>query len=83
MILLNILALTELTRLFLPDFVSRNSGRILNTSSTASLLAGPNQAVYFASKAFVTSFSNAINEELYDKNVTVTALLPGPTDSGF
>jgi len=83
MILLNILALTELTRLFLPDFVAKNSGRIMNTSSTASLLAGPNQAVYFASKAFVTSFSNAINEELYDKNVTVTALLPWATDTGF
>ncbi|PKP00754.1 MAG: short-chain dehydrogenase, partial [Bacteroidetes bacterium HGW-Bacteroidetes-9] len=59
MINLNIVALTALTRLFLPDFVKRNSGRILNVSSTASLMPGPLQAVYFASKAYVTSFSNA------------------------
>ena len=83
MINLNVMALTALTRLFLPDFVKRNSGRILNTSSTASLLPGPLQAVYYATKAYVTSFSNAIAEELYDTNITVTALLPGATETEF
>lgn len=83
MINLNITALTALTRFFLPDFVKRNSGKVLNVSSTASLLPGPLQAVYFATKAYVTSFSNAIAEELYDTNVTVTALLPGATETEF
>ncbi|WP_241494318.1 SDR family NAD(P)-dependent oxidoreductase [Bacillus coahuilensis] len=83
MIQLNILVLTELTRYFLPDFVKRNSGKILNVSSTASLMPGPLQAVYYATKAYVTSFSNAIAEELHDTNVTVTALLPGATESEF
>lgn len=83
MIQLNIIALTELTRFFLPDFVQRNSGRILNVSSTASLMPGPLQAVYFATKAYVTSFSNAIATELQDTNVTVTALLPGATETEF
>ena len=83
MINLNIVALTALTRYFLPEFVQRNEGKILNVSSTASLMPGPLQAVYYATKAFVTSFSNAIAEELYDKNVTVTALLPGATESEF
>lgn len=83
MINLNMVALTALTRLFLPDFVARNEGRILNVSSTASLTAGPLQAVYYATKAYVTSFSNAIAEELHDTNVTVTALLPGATETEF
>ena len=83
MINLNVTALTALTRLFLPDFVARNSGRILNVSSTASLLPGPLQAVYYATKAYVTSFSNAVAEELHDTNITVTALLPGATESEF
>lgn len=84
MINLNIVALTALTRLFLPDFVARNEGRILNVSSTAALVpAGPLQAVYFGTKAFVTSFSNAIAEELNDTNVTVTALMPGATETEF
>ena len=83
MINLNVVALTELTRLFLPDFVKRNEGRILNVSSTASLMAGPLQAVYYATKAYVTSFSNAIAEELHDTNITVTALLPGATETEF
>jgi short-subunit dehydrogenase len=83
MINLNITALTTLTRLFLPDFVKRNEGRILNVSSTASLMPGPLQAVYFATKAYVTSFSNAIAEELHDTNITVTALLPGATETEF
>jgi short-subunit dehydrogenase len=83
MIQLNIIALTDLTRKFLPDFVEKNSGKILNVSSTASLMAGPMQAVYFATKAYVTSFSNAIAEELHDTNVTVTALMPGATETDF
>ena len=83
MINLNVLALVEMTRMFLPDFIKRNSGRILNTSSTASLLPGPFQAVYYATKAFVSSFSNAIAEELYDSAVTVTNLMPGPTKTDF
>jgi len=83
MINVNIIALTALTRLFLPDFVKRNDGKILNVSSTASLMPGPLQAVYFATKAFVTSFSNAIAEELRNTNITVTALLPGATETKF
>lgn len=83
MINLNIIALTALTRLFLPDFVNRNSGRILNVSSTASYMPGPLQAVYYATKAYVTFFSNAIAEELHDTNVTVTNLMPGATETEF
>ncbi len=83
MLQLNIVALTALTRLFLPDFVARNSGKILHVSSIASLMPGPLQAVYFASKAYVTSFSNAIAEELYDTHITVTVLLPGGTATEF
>lgn len=83
MINLNIVALTSLTSLFLEDFVRRNSGRILNVSSTASLMPGPLQAVYFATKAYVTSFSNAIAEELHDTNITVTNLMPGATETEF
>lgn len=83
MIQLNIIALTSLTRKFLPDMVNRNQGKILNVSSTASLIPGPLQAVYFATKAYVTSFSNAIAEELSGTGITVSALLPGATDTGF
>lgn len=83
MIKLNIVALTALTRLFLPEMVKRNTGKILNVSSTASFMPGPLQAVYFATKAYVTSFSNAIAEELHDTNITVTALLPGATETEF
>ena len=83
MINLNVVALTALSKLFLPDFVARNSGKILNTSSTASLMPGPLQAVYFATKAFVTFLSNAIAEELSDTNVTVTNLMPGATETEF
>ncbi|PWD98205.1 SDR family NAD(P)-dependent oxidoreductase [Marinilabilia rubra] len=83
MIHLNVMALTHLTRLFLPDFVKRNSGRVLNVSSTAGMMPGPLQAVYFATKAYVTSFSNAVSEELSGTKVTVTALLPGATETEF
>lgn len=83
MINLNIMALTALTRFFLPEMVNRNEGRILNTSSTAAFMPGPLQAVYYASKSFVTFFSNALSEELYDTNITVTALMPGATETKF
>ena len=83
MIDLNVRALTELCRRFLPEFVARNRGRILNTSSTAGLMPGPLQAVYYATKAYVNSFSQAVAEELSGTNVTVTALLPPVTDTRF
>lgn len=83
MINLNISVLTALTHYFLQDFVKNNEGKILNVSSTASLLPGPLQAVYYATKAYVTSFSNAISEELHDTNVTVTNLMPGATETEF
>lgn len=83
MINLNMTALTALTYLFLPDFVKRNEGKVLNVSSTASLMPGPLQAVYFASKAYVTYLGNAIAEELYDTNITVTNLMPGATETEF
>ncbi len=83
MILLNVLALTEMTRKILPHMLKNQSGKILNISSIASLMPGPLQAVYFATKAYVTSFSNAINEELKGSNITVTTLLPAPTETEF
>ena len=83
MIQLNITALTELTRLLLPGMLDRRSGRILNVASTASFQPGPLMAVYYATKAYVLSFSEAISNELEGTGVTVTALCPGPTASGF
>lgn len=83
MINLNVVALTLLTKLYLPGFVARNSGKVLNVSSTASFMPGPLQAVYFATKSYVTFLSNAIAEELYDTNITVTNLMPGATETEF
>ena len=83
MLNLNMTALTQLTHLFLNDFKKKNSGKILNVSSTVSLVPGPLQAVYFASKAYVTSFSNALSEELKNTNITVTNLMPGATKTEF
>lgn len=83
MINLNLTVLTHLTHLYVNDFKKRNKGKILNTSSTVSLVPGPLQAVYFASKAYVTSFSNAISEELSNTNITVTNLMPGATKTEF
>lgn len=83
MINLNITALTALSHLFLPDFLKRNEGKILNVSSTASFMPGPLQSVYFASKSYVTFFSNALAEELHDTNITVTTLMPGATETEF
>ena len=83
MVNVNITSLMLLTRLYLPGMVKQRTGKILNVSSTASFLPGPLQAVYYASKAFVTSFSQAIAEELNGTGVTVTALCPGPVATEF
>jgi short-subunit dehydrogenase len=83
MLQVNIVALTHLTRLLLPEMVARGSGQILNVSSTASFQPGPYMAVYYASKAYVTSFSQALGYELRKTGVTVTALCPGPTTTDF
>lgn len=83
MINLNITALTSLTHLFLKDMILRKSGRILNVASTAAFQPGPLMSVYYATKAFVLHFSEAIANELQGTGITVTALCPGPTESGF
>ncbi len=83
MIELNITTLTQFTKLYLQDMVKRNSGKIMNVASTAAFQPGPMMAVYFATKAYVLHFSEAIANELKDKNITVTALCPGATESGF
>jgi short-subunit dehydrogenase len=83
MIQVNIVALTELTKRLLPPMVARKRGKILNVASTAAFLPGPLMAVYYATKAYVLSFSEAIANELEGTGVTVTALCPGPTASGF
>lgn len=83
MIQLNVMALVELSHLYVRDFVARGRGKVLQVSSTASLIPGPLQATYYATKAFVTSFSNALAEELRGTGVTMTNLMPGATDTGF
>jgi short-subunit dehydrogenase len=83
MIQLNIIALTQLTHLILPDMIQRKQGKILNTASTAGFIPGPLQAVYFATKAFVVSFSQALDQEVRVHGITVTALCPGPVQTGF
>ena len=83
MIQLNVVALTHLTKLLLPGMVARRRGHVLNVASTAAFQPGPLMAVYYATKAYVLSFSEAIAEELRDSGVTVTALCPGPTETGF
>jgi uncharacterized protein len=83
MIQVNIAALTELTKRLLPGMVARRSGRILNLASTAAFVPGPLMSVYYATKAYVLSFSEAIANELEGSGVTVTALCPGATASGF
>jgi short-subunit dehydrogenase len=80
---LNVTALTELTRLFLPAMISRRSGRIMNVASTAGFQPGPLMAVYYATKAYVISFSEAIANELRNSGVTVTCFCPGATETGF
>jgi uncharacterized protein len=83
MLQVNVIALTALTKLFLRGMVERRTGRILNLASTAAFVPGPLMAVYYASKAYVLSFSEALANELNGTGVTVTALSPGPTRSGF
>ena len=83
MIRLNVEALTHLTRLVLPNMLERGTGRILNVASTAAFQPGPLMAVYYATKAYVLHFSEALAEELRDTGVTVTALCPGPTATEF
>ena len=83
MIQLNVTSVTALARHYLPGMLERGSGRILNVASTASFLPGPLMAVYYATKAYVLSFSEAIAEEVRGSGVTVTALCPGPTGTGF
>lgn len=83
MIALNITALTQFTKLFLPGMIARKKGRIMNVASVAAFIPGPLMAVYYATKAYVLSFSQAIGNEVRNHGITVTALCPGPTTSGF
>jgi len=83
MIDLNIGTLTDLCRAIAPRMIERNSGGILNIASTAAFQPGPNMAVYFATKAYVLSFSEALHEELKPQGVHVSALCPGPTRTEF
>ena len=83
MINVNITSLTLLTKIFLKDMIERKHGKILNVASTASFVPGPMMTVYYATKAYVLSFSEALAEELSGTGITVTTLCPGPTQSGF
>jgi len=83
MIQVNIAALTHLTKLFLPGMLERRAGGIMQVASTAAFQPGPLMAVYYATKAYVLSFSQALSEELRGTRVTVTALCPGPTATNF
>lgn len=79
----NMITPTKLLKLFLPGMVKRGSGRVLNVSSSAAMTPGPLQAEYYATKAYLTSLSDALWYELKDTGVTVTALMPGAMDTGF
>ena len=83
MLQVNIMALTELTNLFAKDMANRGGGKILNVASTAAFQPGPTMAGYYASKAFVLSYSQAIDFELRKKGVQVSTLCPGPTITEF
>lgn len=83
MMQLNMVTLTHLTKLLLPGMLERRAGKVLNIASTAAFQPGPLMAVYYASKAYVLSFSEALANELQGTGVTVTVLCPGPTASGF
>ena len=83
MIHLNVVALTELTKLCVPGMIERRRGRIVNVASTAAFQPGPLMAVYYATKAHVLSFTEALAEELTGTGVTATALCPGPTRTEF
>jgi uncharacterized protein len=83
MIQVNVVALTELSKLLLPGMLARRSGRVLNVASTAAFQPGPLMAVYYATKAFVLSLSEALANEVAGSGVSVTALCPGPSPTGF
>jgi short-subunit dehydrogenase len=83
LIALNVTSTVHLTKRILPDMIAAGHGRILFTSSIAALMPGPFESVYSASKAFVQSFAEAIRQEVKDKGITVTSLMPGPTDTNF
>ena len=83
MMQVNMASLVALTHLYLQGMVQRNSGKILHVASTAAFLPGPLQAVYYATKSFVVSFSQAIAQELEGTGVTSTALCPGAVATGF
>lgn len=83
MLHLNMLSLIALTRLLLPSMISAQSGKILNVASIAAFFPGPTMALYFASKAFVLSFSEALANELEGSGVSVTILCPGTTSTEF
>jgi uncharacterized protein len=80
---LNITALTQLTRLFLPAMLARRSGKIMNVASTAAFQPGPMMAVYYATKAYVLSFSEALANEVAGSGVLVSCFCPGATDTNF
>lgn len=83
MINLNMVSLTELMYLFLPEMIGRNEGKILNVSSTAAFFPGPLQAIYYATKSYVNFLSNAVSEELHDTNISISTLMPGATETEF
>ena len=83
MMQVNMVSLVNLTHMYLQGMIRRNSGKILHVASTAGFIPGPLQAVYYATKAFVVSFSQAIAQELADTNVTSTVLCPGTVATGF
>ncbi|QIG48043.1 SDR family oxidoreductase [Nordella sp. HKS 07] len=83
MIDLNVRGLADITLRFLPQMLARGSGGIINVASTAAFMPGPNMAVYFASKAFVVSFTDALYEESKGTGVTLTTLSPGPVETDF
>lgn len=80
---LNISALVTLTKMYIREMVARGTGKILNVASIAGKVPGPYQAVYHGTKAFVHSFNEAVRAEIKDTPVTITSLLPGPTDTDF
>jgi len=79
----NIIALVQLTRYFLPPMIKRGSGSVINMSSVAAFCAGPKMSLYYASKVFVRSFSEAVAEECKGTGVSVLGFCPGPTATGF
>jgi uncharacterized protein len=83
MINLNITTLTQFTKLYLQEMVQRKSGKIMNVASTAAFQSGPTMAVYYATKAYVLSFSEAVDNEAREHGISITTLCPGATESGF